>query len=140
MVLLMAGKSLWSFWNTALSLTINVVLNLWLIPQIGINGAALAWAISRVVGNVLPLIQLRSAFHLHPFGARWTLAGGLSLAIFGGGGLVVRLLVGDGLMPAIIFGLLATVGYGLLLFRWRDRLDLTTAVAGFRRRLEKRPV
>ena len=138
MVLLMAGKSLWSFWNTALSLSINVVLNLWLIPQIGITGAAFAWATSRVVGNVLPLLQLRSTFRLHPFGARWARAALLSLAIFGGGGVAVRLVVGDGLLTAIVFGLLASVGYGLILYRWRDRLDLSTAVAGFRRRLGRR--
>lgn len=138
MVLLMAGKSLWSFWNTALSLSINVVLNLWLIPRIGITGAAFAWATSRVVGNVLPLVQLRSAFRLHPFGARWTRAVVLSFVIFGGGGLAVRVVLGDGLVTAIIFGLIASAVYGVIIYRWRDRLDLSTAVAGFRRRLGRR--
>ena len=137
MVLLMAGKSLWSFWNTALSLVINVVLNLVLIPRIGITGAAIAWATSRVVGNVLPLAQLRSALHLHPFGPRWNLAAWLSLAMFGLGGLAARAIFGDGLETALVYLVVASVAYGLMLFRWRDRLDLRTAVAGFRKRLRQ---
>lgn len=134
MVLLMAGKSLWSFWNTAASLSVNVVLNLVLIPRIGITGAAVAWAVSRVVGNMLPLAQLRSALHLHPFGPRWNLAAWLSLVIFGAGGIAARWVFGENLLTALAYLVVACLAYGLVLVRWRDRLDLNTAVEGFSRR------
>ena len=39
MVLLMSGKSMWGLWNTALSLTVNLGLNILLIPRLGIEGA-----------------------------------------------------------------------------------------------------
>ncbi|MGH2684981.1 MAG: MATE family efflux transporter, partial [Actinomycetota bacterium] len=43
-ILLMGGKSWWNLLNVLGALTLNVLLNLYLIPRYGIAGAALAWA------------------------------------------------------------------------------------------------
>ena len=48
-VLLMGGKSKWNLAITSVTLTVNVVLDLILIPKIGINGAAIGWAAATVV-------------------------------------------------------------------------------------------
>ena len=74
MLLLMAGRSTSSLFNNGAALVVNVVLNLILIPTIGMSGAALAWAASLVIRNALPLIQVRRQLDLHPFGHRWLVA------------------------------------------------------------------
>ena len=131
-VLLMAGKSMWSFWNTAFALGINVALNLVLIPQIGIVGAAVAWAASRVIGNVLPLVQLKSGLALHPFGSKWIRAALLSLVVFGAGGLIVRETVVPSIASTLGFLAVASLFYAGMLYRWRVELELDTAFTAFR--------
>jgi O-antigen/teichoic acid export membrane protein len=48
-------------------LIINVVLNLILIPRIGIIGAAIASAISLIVWNILSLIYIKRTFGFWTF-------------------------------------------------------------------------
>lgn len=138
MVLLMAGKSLWSFWNTALSLGLNVVLNLILIPRWGITGAAFAWAVSRVVGNLVPLLQIALALDLHPFGAKWVRSAVASLVAFGATGLAVRAWAGPTLPAALGYGVLAMAVYVPLLYRQREELDLAAILGALQRRFGRR--
>ena len=56
--LLMSGHSLLSLANSLAVLAVNVGLNVWLIPQRGIVGAAMAWAGAVVVRNVLAQVQV----------------------------------------------------------------------------------
>jgi len=65
-VLLMAGKSWLSVANWGAGLTVNITLNLILIPRLGIRGAAIAWAASILVRNVLPVFQVRHLFGMQP--------------------------------------------------------------------------
>jgi O-antigen/teichoic acid export membrane protein len=123
-LLVMAGKSMWSFWNTAASLTVNVVLNLALIPAWGLRGAAVAWATSRVLANLLPLLQVRAHLRVHPFGRGWRAAALAALVAFGGAGLAVRGLLGASLPGLVVFGAVALAGYGFLVRRLRDDLSL----------------
>jgi O-antigen/teichoic acid export membrane protein len=90
MVLLMGGKSSLSFANTVVALTVNVVLNLLLIPRIGITGAALAWAASSLINNLLPLAQVHHHLGIHPFGRPLVTAMTGALVCFGGLGLAAR--------------------------------------------------
>ncbi len=137
MVLLMAGKSMWSFWNTALSLGINLGLNLLLIPKMGINGAAIAWATARIVGNLVPSIQVSSALRLHPFGLRWLLAIVASTVSFGVTGVLVRILALRDTV-AIPLYLLGSLGaYIVFLWVWRDRFDLAVLGRGFVAKLRR---
>lgn len=68
-VLLMGGKSIWNLANTVASLTLNLVLNLLLIPRLGITGAAIAWSVSILVNNLAPLTHVWAFLWLHPFGS-----------------------------------------------------------------------
>lgn len=128
-LLVMAGKSMWSFWNSAAALSLNVGLNLLLIPEFGLNGAALAWAVSRIVANVLPLVELRSYLGFHPFGRGWRYAAIASLATFGVVGAVVRTIAGAGLVSFVAYLLIAGAGFAALVWRWRDPLDVSAFAA-----------
>ena len=65
-VLLMAGRSWLSLWNTTIALVLSIGLNLVLIPRGGITGAAITWAVATIVRNVLPVLQLRHYERLRP--------------------------------------------------------------------------
>ena len=52
--LLMLGRSVQSLRNNMTALVTNLVLNLALVPVLGITGAALAWSAAIVVSNALP--------------------------------------------------------------------------------------
>jgi O-antigen/teichoic acid export membrane protein len=56
--LLMAGKSVLSLSNNLAALIVNIGLDLFLIPEYGIVGAAVGWACGLLVGNLLPTFQV----------------------------------------------------------------------------------
>lgn len=134
-LLVMAGKSIWSLWNSAASLVANVVLNLILIPSMGLNGAALAWAISRVIANVLPFLEMRSLLGINPFGRRWWTAVGASVGTFGLIGLALRLTLGSGIGVIALYVVSAGAAYAALVWRWRHQLDLSAFAGLLRRRI-----
>lgn len=82
-VLVMAGRSGYSLANTLGALVVNVVLNLLLIPHLGLTGAALSWSVAIAINNLAPLIQVRRSMGLHPFGRGTALAAGLNALLFG---------------------------------------------------------
>ena len=82
-VLLMAGKSSWNLLNTMVAVVVNVVLNLILIPRYGINGAAVAWAASILLNNLLPLGQTWRFMQLHPFGRGSVIVAASAIGCFG---------------------------------------------------------
>lgn len=134
-LLVMAGRSLWSFRNAMVAFGLNVVLNLVLIPRWGLDGAAVAWAASRIVGNVLPLLQIRSLLGLHPFGRGWFTAAAASTISFGVVGVGVRLVLGTEPWVLVVHGIIAGFSALFLVRRWRASLDLDafTAIVGRRR-------
>lgn len=132
-LLIMAGKSTWSLANTGAALATNLILNLALIPVLGITGAALAWTVSRLVANLLPLGQVSAALSFRPFGPHWLAAAMLPSVIFGGIGLATRSLLGpDNLLGAILSAGVAMVVYAGALLRYGDRFDLGMVLAMFR--------
>jgi O-antigen/teichoic acid export membrane protein len=134
MLLLMAGKSTWSLWNTGATLTANVALNLILIPRHGIVGAAIAWAISRLIANALPLAQVAGYLGLHPFGRGSLIAGAGALTIFGGLGLGTWLVDDQNVWLFLLYGIVAAALYAVFLRRFRHQLHLPLAWEAFRRR------
>jgi O-antigen/teichoic acid export membrane protein len=131
-VLLMGGKSSWNLFNTILALVVNVSLNLVLIPVWGITGAAVAWGASILINNVLPLAQVWSSMHLHPFGRGSLIAGGSSLATFGvieGG---ARIAGADGLPALVVAVVVAGLLHLAILWRFRDTLHLSTLLEAIR--------
>lgn len=132
-VLTMAGRTSLILVNVAVSLVVNVSLNLLLIPRFGIIGAAWAWAGAIAVNNLLPLAQVRWSLGLHPFGRQGAEAIALTVGSWLLPGVALVQLLGPG-APALA----ATVGVGAVvqcaLMWWRrDALALAELVPVRRR-------
>jgi O-antigen/teichoic acid export membrane protein len=123
-VLLMAGKSTWNLANASVSVTLNVVLNLILIPRMGITGAAVAWMVSITVANIAGMLEAAFLLKLRPLGRGPLLVAAGSTLIFGVLGLATRLLFGPHLIPFLAFGVLSTALYLAFIWRFRDTLHL----------------
>ncbi|MFU8873293.1 lipopolysaccharide biosynthesis protein [Micromonospora sp. SL4-19] len=82
-VLNMAGRTTWTFYNAMAATAINVLANVALIPVYGIVGAALAWTAAILVNNLVPLTQLWWSLQLHPFGRGTRVAMALATGAFG---------------------------------------------------------
>ncbi len=67
MVINMSGRNRLNLIDNLLVLALNIGLNLVLIPLWGINGAALAWAVSLGAVNVLRVLQVRIIVRSLPF-------------------------------------------------------------------------
>lgn len=138
-VLLMGGKSSWNLLNTAIALALNLGLNVALIPRFGMEGAAVAWAVSIVVDNVLALVQVRRFLGLRPFGDGYVPAALAPIVCVGGVGLGVRALLGSTPLGLAVFLLTATPVYVAALWRYRTRLRLDELVGSFRSAGPSRP-
>ena len=134
MVLLMGGRSFWNLFNVIVALTVNVGLSLLLIPHIGIAGAAVAWAGSIVINNVAPLAEVRAFLKVHPFGRGFPVAAGSALLCYGVLGLALRATVGTTLPALLVCIVVGSAGYGWLLWRFRDRVELQLLGGSLRRR------
>jgi O-antigen/teichoic acid export membrane protein len=125
MVLVTTGRSSWSLVNGLLAVTVNVGLDVLLIPRYGITGAAIGWAAAIVVANLMPLAQLAATVRLQPFGRGTMIAMALSTVSFFVLPLAARELVGRGAIPS-----LAAIACGCVLMAvgvWRFRADLHLA-------------
>ena len=131
----MGGRSGWVFMDNLAALAVNVGLNVVLIPRMGMDGAAIAWAASIVVGNLLPLGQVFRLWGLQPVSA-----GGLRVVVatglYGAVCILVKGVAGasPGSMIAATVAGLAVYGAAL----WLIRDDLRAHV--FREALRVRPV
>jgi O-antigen/teichoic acid export membrane protein len=131
-VLLMGGKSSWNLANNAAALAVNVGLNVLLIPRLGIDGAAIAWAASILVQNLAPLVQVWAALKLHPFGRGYPVAALGAAVCFGGIGGVLVAAFGASAATFTAFALVATGAYAVLLYAVRDVLALGELRAAIR--------
>ena len=125
-VLLMAGKSSWNLANTSIALIANIALNLALIPRFGVTGAAIAWAVSILLNNLLPLAQVWRFVGLHPFGRASATAAAMALGVFGIGGGVVRIALGPSVAGLIVLGLAGGILYLALLARYRRTIGVAS--------------
>ena len=66
-VFVMSGRTTQNLIFNTLALALNVGLGFALIPSLGLEGAAIAWAVSMVTTNLLPLIQVYRNLGIHPF-------------------------------------------------------------------------
>jgi O-antigen/teichoic acid export membrane protein len=120
-VLLMAGRSWLSLWNTTIALVLSIGLNFVLIPAGGITGAAITWAIATVVRNILPVAQLRHFERLRPESLVALRIGVLNLVLFGALPLVAKV-SGLALLPLAVAGCVVAVGYLFLILGGRTSL------------------
>ncbi|MGI5167245.1 oligosaccharide flippase family protein [Spirillospora sp. CA-253888] len=124
-MLLMAGRSGLSLGNQSAALAVNLVLNVLLIPPLGIAGAALARAGGLLTRTLLALFQVRRILGMSPAGNGLAWAAGSALLGFGAVPLLARLALGSSL-PALLAGLVpGALLYLALMWAGRERLALT---------------
>jgi O-antigen/teichoic acid export membrane protein len=123
-VLLMGGRSSWNLLNTIAALTANLVLNLLLTPRLGLAGAAIAFAASILLNNLLPLAQVWRLLGLHPFGQGVRVAVAIAGLCFGVLGVAVRALLGPTTAGLAVYALAGGGLYAALLWRFRDRVEV----------------
>lgn len=128
-VLVMGGRSLWSMVNLGAALAVNLVANVILVPRLGLEGAAIAWAASIATHNLLPLVQVRWTMGLHPFGRAPATAVALAATTVGLGGSALRSWLGGS--PAATVSAIgisgATYLVAVLVLRRPLQLDLLAA-------------
>jgi O-antigen/teichoic acid export membrane protein len=139
-VLLMAGKSSWNLINTAVALCLNVGLNLVLIPRFGIVGAAIAWAVSIIVNNVAPLIEVMRLSRIDPFGPGYRLAAAAALFCFGVPGVIFSLVFAHSVPALVVSTILGCLAYFAVLRRFSGAIHVAELrdVARFSRRRRDR--
>jgi O-antigen/teichoic acid export membrane protein len=128
-ILLMGGRSSWQLVDKSVALTLNIALDLALIPLWGIEGAAVAWAVTIVVDTLLVAYQVQRLMELRPRARHLGVAAALSLGLVGSLTAASRLVLGSS-VPELL-GTLAAVAIVYLAASWplRHRLGLVDLVA-----------
>lgn len=131
-VILMAGRSSLSLFNTAVSVTLNIGGNLLLTPRFGLIGAAVAWSLSILTVSVVPAYQGWRHLRLHPFGTATCTAAVVAAAAVGVPAILARWVLGpeiEGLVAAAVVG-----GGAFAAAAWtlRDRIGLVELGQAFR--------
>jgi O-antigen/teichoic acid export membrane protein len=84
-ILTNAGHSMLNLINGLIAVGLNIALNAWLIPQFGIQGAAIASATALATWSLLRLVQVQMLHQCSPFNLRNVTfvlaAGGLGLGL-----------------------------------------------------------
>ncbi len=65
-VLIMSGRPWLNLVNTIVVVIVNFVLNLWLVPTLGILGAALGTLVSFMLLTLIRLVEVYHLFRIHP--------------------------------------------------------------------------
>jgi O-antigen/teichoic acid export membrane protein len=120
----MSGKSGQTLFMLTVGLLLNVGLNIWLIPTMGLVGAAIAWTATLVSNAVIANGFLWRQFRFTPFGPGYAYAAAASLGCFGVLGLATRLVFGASLMSLVAFGLVSSSIYVVVVYRGRHILRL----------------
>jgi O-antigen/teichoic acid export membrane protein len=117
-VLNMSGKVKLSMVDNVAVLVANIALNLWLIPQLGIVGSAIAWTVSLTLANAVKMFQVRRIVGIRGVGASWgrismaavpSLAAALLVAWLTAGW-VSALVLGGGLVTVVFATALLLLG------------------------------
>lgn len=122
-LLLMAGRSGLSLMNTGVALALDVIACLALVPLLGIEGAAIAWASAIVTRNILGLAQVGRHLRMTPLNSDTVASALICLALFGVAPGVAH--VAGGLPAAIGISLTATLCYLIILRQKSGTLGLS---------------
>ena len=136
-VLLMSGGSRLSLADNAAAVAINTGLNLALIPAIGIEGAAIAWAAGLLVTNLAPLLQVHRRLGINPFGPGLLRAGVSSMTVIAIPALAINLVFDPGLVVVVVASGLLCGLYVLALGYFRDDLHLSDLTSAFQSRTSR---
>jgi O-antigen/teichoic acid export membrane protein len=66
-ILIMSGKQNYEVFNSIAICTLNIILNILLIPRMGISGAAVATASSIVIINIFKVLEVFVLYKFHPY-------------------------------------------------------------------------
>lgn len=127
-VLLMAGRSSWQLADKSGALLLNLLLLVLLVPPFGIEGAAVAWAVTIVVDTLVVGLQVQVLMGVRPPWRPILWAAALPVVLVLVPSLAVATVWGTAWMVAAVTSAVLAVVYlavGVLL---RDRLGLTTLV------------
>jgi O-antigen/teichoic acid export membrane protein len=124
-VLTSTGRSALSLANGLIALTVNVGVDVALIPRYGITGAAIGWAAAIAASNLIPLAQVARVVRIHPFGVATIMACALTALSFGALPALVRTVFGGGTGAQIAAVAVGCVVLAAGLWRWRERLQLS---------------
>lgn len=128
-ILLMGGRSAWQLADKSAALVLNVALNLLLVPVWGIEGAAVAWAVTIVADTLLVVYQVQRLMGVRPTGRHLWVASALAIGVVGVPVVASRLVLGSS-MP-VLLSTVAAVAVGYLALSWslRGPLGLTRLIA-----------
>lgn len=65
-MLIAMGESMWLFWAGLAAAGANIMLNIILIPLLGIVGAAISSMVAMVLGNIIPVAKLFVSYRAQP--------------------------------------------------------------------------
>ncbi|MBD8606658.1 polysaccharide biosynthesis C-terminal domain-containing protein [Aeromicrobium sp. CFBP 8757] len=127
-ILLMGGRSSWQLADKSAALAVNVALNLLLVPAWGIEGAAVAWAVTVLLDTALVVFQVQHLMGLRPVGRHLWVAAASSTAVVGTTVVAARVVLGSS--TGVMAGAAATAAVLHLATGWvlRDRLGLVDLV------------
>jgi len=126
MTLLVMGKTRLLMWASLLAAGLNVILNIILIPQWGMTGAAIASLIAYFAVNVFNSTKLYQLARIHPFTTSYLkpilTCGGIIAIIYG----ITRslLVISYWMLPVIFILFLVVYGLSLILTRSFDHEDI----------------
>jgi len=120
--LLMGGGTKENLGVNTISLLLNVGLNLILIPRLGAEGAALAWAASIAFTSSVTSLLLYRRRRLMPFGNGYAIITVAAITAYGVVAFGSRLLFGAGLGPTLVGTAVSTTVFVAILIRFRSTL------------------
>lgn len=127
-ILLMGGRSSWQLGDKAAALAVNLVLDLVLVPGWGIEGAAVAWAVTILLDTALVVYQVQWLMGLRPAGRHLRVAAALSVTVVGAIAVGGRLVLGSSLPVMLVVAAVAALVYLAVSIPLRSHLGLTDLV------------
>ncbi len=127
--LLMSGRSTLQLVNRCVSLAVLVAVDLYLIPKMGLMGAAIGWAISLVIDTTLDGLALLVLDGVRPWDESTLLALALVTLAGAAGPLIARAASWSGLMALIGAGLVTTLATAGLFASTRTPMSLRRFLA-----------
>lgn len=132
-VLLMSGRSLWQMVDKTVVVVLNIGLNLWLVPSMGMMGAAVAWSTTVVVDALVVLAQVRWGIGLKTPAGVLAPAVAVSLVAFVPLGLLARWWAPGNPAWAAAAVSASCAAFAALVWRCRRRLELGALAQAVRR-------
>jgi O-antigen/teichoic acid export membrane protein len=133
-VLLMAGSSRWNLLNAGTGLTIDVIVDLILIPHHGATGAAIGWAASIVTINVMACLEVHYLMGLQIFDRANIRAMAVAFGCFGVPGIVLTVVAGHSVWALIVWIVVGGSTYVGWWWRRRNDPDVVAVLAALRLR------